>query len=120
MKSGKIWGETNLVFSNNTVQINQIHIKKGGRCSIHMHNHKNNIFFIQSGRLLIEQWMKEGVVDSTVLNKEDKMEIPSQIYHRFTALEDTSALEIYYLDIDDNDIIRKDCGSIVPIEDMNF
>ena len=46
MKSGKIWGETNLVFSNNNIQINQIHIKKGGRCSIHMHNHKNNIFFI--------------------------------------------------------------------------
>ena len=120
MKSGKILGETNLIFSNNNIQINQIYIKKGGRCSVHMHNHKNNIFFIQSGRLLIEQWMEEELVDSTVLNKEDKMEIPSQIYHRFTALEDTNALEIYYLDINNNDIIRKDTGLIVSIEDLSF
>ena len=103
MKSGKVWGETILIFSNINMQINQIFIKKGGRCSTHMHNHKNNIFFIQSGRLLIEQWMASGVVDSTTLSREDKIEIPSQTYHRFTALEDTKALEIYYLNIDNDD-----------------
>jgi mannose-6-phosphate isomerase-like protein (cupin superfamily) len=116
MKSGKIWGETNLVFSNNSVQINQIHIKKGGRCSKHMHNHKNNIFFVQSGELLIEQWTKEWLVDSTILKKEDKMNISSQVFHRFTALEDTKALEIYYLDIDNDDIIREDTGSMISFE----
>lgn len=115
MKSGKIWGETFLVFSNNQIQINQIYIKKGGRCSKHMHNHKNNIFFIQSGSLLIEQWTKEGIVDATVLGAEDKMEISSQIFHRFTALEDTKALEIYYIDIDNNDIVREDIGAIVDL-----
>jgi len=115
MKSGKIWGETNLVFSNNNVQINQIHIKKGGRCSKHMHNHKNNIFFIQSGELLIEQWTKEGLVDSTILKTEDKMEISSQVFHRFTALADTMALEIYYQDIEDDDIIREDTGSMMDL-----
>lgn len=115
MKSGKIWGETHLVFSNNNIQINQIHIKKGGRCSKHMHNHKNNIFFVQSGRLLVEQWTKENIVDSTILTAEEKMEIPSQIFHRFTALEDTRALEIYYQDIDNEDIIREDVGSVVDL-----
>lgn len=115
MKSGKIWGETNLVFSNNNVQINQIHIKKGGRCSKHMHNHKNNIFFIQSGELLIEQWTKEGLVDSTILKAEDKMEISSQVFHRFTALADTMALEIYYQDIENDDIIREDTGSMMDL-----
>ena len=116
MKSGKIWGETNLVFSNNNVQINQIHVKKGGRCSKHMHNHKNNIFFIQSGELLIEQWTKEGFVDSTILKTEDKMEISSQVFHRFTALADTMALEIYYQDIENDDIIREDIGSMISFE----
>lgn len=116
MKSGKIWGETNLVFSNNNIQINQIDIKKGGRCSKHMHNHKNNIFFIQSGKLLIEQWTKEGIIDSTILKTEDKMEIASQVFHRFTALEDTKALEIYYLDINNDDIIREDIGSMISFE----
>jgi quercetin dioxygenase-like cupin family protein len=120
MKSGKIWGKNILVFNNNNVQINQIYIKKGGRCSKHKHNHKNNIFFVQSGRLLVEQWTTEGLVDSTILTSEEKMEISSQVTHRFTALEDTTALEIYYLDIEENDIIREDVGTVIDIDNNKY
>lgn len=115
MINGKIWGENILVFKNNSIQVNQIFIKKGGRCSKHMHNHKNNIFFIQSGSLLVEQWVSESMVDSTILGPKNMIEIPSQTYHRFTALEDTSAIEVYYLNIDIDDILREDTGTIINI-----
>lgn len=112
-KEGKIWGENILLFNNGVIQINQIFIKKGGRCSKHLHQHKNNIFFVQKGELIIEEWKPNGLVDITILKDEQMSEIKPGIYHRFTAKEDTSAIEIYYLQINEHDIIREDIGSIV-------
>lgn len=112
-KEGKIWGENILIFKNDNIQINQIYIKKGGRCSKHMHKHKNNIFFVQNGELEIEEWKSNGLVDITVLKNEQTTEIKSGIYHRFTAKEETLAIEIYYLSIDENDILREDIGTII-------
>jgi mannose-6-phosphate isomerase-like protein (cupin superfamily) len=112
-KEGKIWGNNILLFNNSNIQINQIFIKKGGRCSKHMHKHKNNIFFVQSGRLLIEEWKANGLIDSTILNNEQSTEIRSETYHRFTALEETTAIEIYYHNIEEDDIFREDTGTIL-------
>jgi mannose-6-phosphate isomerase-like protein (cupin superfamily) len=112
-KEGKIWGSNVLLFSNNSVQINQIFIKKGGMCSKHKHSHKNNMFFVQSGKLLIEEWKESGIVDRTMLGPEQTTTIKNQNYHRFTALEDTNALEIYYLQIEENDIVREDTGRMI-------
>jgi len=112
-KEGKVWGTNILLFNNGVVQINQIFIKKNGRCSKHIHKHKNNIFFVQSGSLLVEQWRPNGLIDSTVLNNEQSTEIVSQIYHRFTALEETIAIEIYYQHIEEDDILREDTGTIL-------
>jgi mannose-6-phosphate isomerase-like protein (cupin superfamily) len=113
IKEGKIWGENMLLFKNDNIQINQIYIKKGGRCSKHMHKHKNNIFFVQNGRLEIEEWKSNGLVDITILENEQMTEIKSGVYHRFTAKENTSAIEIYYVSIDEHDIVREDTGSII-------
>lgn len=113
-KEGKIWGSNLLLFHNDNIQINQIYIKKGGRCSKHFHKTKHNIFFVQTGKLLVEKWNESGLVDSTILISEQMTEIPPTIYHRFTALEETSALEIYHSDtVDEFDIIRSDEGTVL-------
>lgn len=112
-KEGKIWGENILLFKNDNIQINQIYIKKNGRCSKHMHKHKNNIFFVQSGELLIEEWKPNGLIDTTTLKDEQMSEVKRGVYHRFTAKENTSAIEIYYISIDEFDIIREDIGTMI-------
>ncbi len=113
-KEGKIWGNNILLFNNSNIQINQIYIKKGGRCSKHKHKYKNNIFFIQTGSLQIEKWNDSGLIDSVILEAEQMTDIPSGIYHRFTALEDTNALEIYYPNpVEEMDIVRQDEGTII-------
>lgn len=113
-KEGKIWGDNILLFNNSNIQINQIYIKKGGRCSRHKHQYKNNMFFIQDGLLKIEKWNDSGLIDTTILKAEQTTEIPSGIDHRFTALEDTRALEIYYPNsVDEMDIIRQDEGTVL-------
>ena len=40
--SGKIWGQTELVFANSNIEFHRIDIKKGGTCSKHKHNYKFN------------------------------------------------------------------------------
>lgn len=111
-KEGKIWGENILLFNNGVVQINQINIKRGGRCSKHLHKYKNNVFYVQSGKLLIEQW-NGNFIDQTILVDEQSTEIKNGTYHRFTALEDTIAIEIYSILIEENDILREDTGCLI-------
>jgi hypothetical protein len=38
--------------------------------------------------------------------------VPPGDFHRFEALEDTQALEIYWVDLKENDIVREDHGGL--------
>lgn len=114
IKEGKIWGTNILVFLDNNIQINQIYINKGGRCSKHKHSYKHNLFYIQSGKIEVEQWLDGGLIDKTILLPNETIEIKPNIYHRFTGLEDSMVLEIYrsnYINLDD--IIRDDQGRLL-------
>ena len=43
--SGKVWGQTELVFANSNIEFHRIDTKKGGVCSKHKHNFKFNGFY---------------------------------------------------------------------------
>jgi len=112
MKQGKVWGSTSEIFTFNNVSINRIEIIKGSSCSKHYHNYKYNVFFVESGKLLIKDWQTDyNLIDETILNPGEKCIIPPKHYHKFIALEDTVAYEIYYVQLENNDIYREDCGS---------
>jgi mannose-6-phosphate isomerase-like protein (cupin superfamily) len=112
---GKIWGNTQCIFTNdNNVSIHRIEIKKGGKCSKHMHFHKYNKFFIEKGKLKISVWQKDyNLIDETILETSESTEIKPGLFHEFLALEDTIAYEIYYTKLDENDIIRKTNGKYI-------
>jgi quercetin dioxygenase-like cupin family protein len=113
MKQGKIWGETSQLFNKNNVSIHRIEINAGGFCSKHKHNYKHNIFFVESGLLKIEHWQNNyDLNDITILKSGESCSIPPNHYHKFTALEDTIALEIYYVELLDDDICRETCGGL--------
>mgnify|MGYP006409058933 FL=1 len=51
--------------------------------------------------------------DETILTEGMFSDVPPEIDHRFEALEDTKALEVYWVDgLDLTDIVRKDSGGI--------
>ena len=51
--------------------------------------------------------------DETILYEGMFSDVPPNVQHRFEALEDTKALEIYWIDpIERNDIIRFDSGGV--------
>ena len=53
MKSGKVWGETELVLQTPFVEFHRIWVHQGGFCSLHKHEHKWNMFYVTSGELAV-------------------------------------------------------------------
>ena len=113
-KAGKIWGSTVALFQKNNVEIHRIEIHKNTRCSKHKHLHKYNIFFVESGKILIREWKKDyDLIDETILNPGEMCEIIPGNYHEFNGLEDSIVYEIYYVELLSNDIFRENTGSLL-------
>ena len=52
-KQGKVWGQTQPLFNKNNVEIHRIETNKGGFCSKHKHEFKYNCFYVEKGKLKI-------------------------------------------------------------------
>ena len=107
----KVWGATRKVFSKNNLQVHEIKIDKGGYCSKHYHQSKYNMFIILEGRLLVTMY-GDHFEDKVILLPMQDITIPPLIYHRFEALDYTHALEIYWSELHEDDIIREDVGGV--------
>ena len=115
MKSGKVWGVTELIHANGILEFHRIDTKKGGVCSKHKHKHKWNGFFVESGKLLIRTWKSDyDLVDETLLEAGDWHVAKPGEYHQFEAMEDTVAFELYWpmllIDEHPDDIERETHG----------
>jgi len=113
---GKIWGVTRQIFNQNNVEIHRIEINKGYKCSKHVHNHKYNIFSVESGKILVREWKNEySLIDETTLSKEQMCIIKPGNYHEFHGLENSIVYEIYYVTLNTDDILRENTGSKIDI-----
>ncbi len=112
--SGKVWGTTSKLFAKNNVEICRIQGKATGRSSTHKHTFKWSKFFVERGRLrVVVEKNDYKLTDETILAQFQSMVIAPGEYHRFEILDpDTVAYEIYWVELDAADIIRRDCGSI--------
>ena len=110
MVSGKVWGSTQQIIMTPTFELHRIEVNAGHRCSKHRHLHKYNAFFVEKGSLLITVWKHSGTVDKTTLTAGNFTLVPPTEFHRFEALEDTVAYEVYGVDLDHDDIEREDHG----------
>lgn len=112
-KQGKIWGETTEFFRSCTVSAHHLRIREGGYCSEHRHARKANLFYIVRGRLEITIFWQKGIrelQDVTVIEAGQTAEIPPGVWHRFRALGETEAIEIYRVRLEDPDIERRTQG----------
>ena len=108
---GKIWGKTCCLFNQQNVSVHEIKIVQGGYCSRHKHRAKFNVFYILSGRLQVKI-RRDALCDTTVLTAGEQLTVAPGELHEFEALESTHALEIYYTELDHNDIERDTTGGI--------
>ena len=111
MKSGKIWGKTELIHANGVLEFHRIEFKAGYKCSEHKHKYKWNGFFVEQGKLLIRVWKNNyDLVDETIIGPGQYTKIAPGEYHQFEAVEDTVAFELYWAEFDHDDIERETVG----------
>lgn len=115
MKTGKVWGTTELLLRTPFIEVHRLTIKPNARCSLHLHRAKWNAFFVQSGALKIEVHKAAyQLVDTTELKAGEFTTVPPNEEHRFmTGARGALAIEIYYPPELAEDIIRKDVGGLV-------
>lgn len=113
MKSGKIWGETNVIFTLNGVRQHGLFIYEGSYCSRHKHEHQYNGFYVLSGTLEISIWKNEyDLCDKTILTPGTQTIVSPGEFHRFMGVTDVLAVEWYWAEAKESDICRSDCGGI--------
>jgi mannose-6-phosphate isomerase-like protein (cupin superfamily) len=120
MKYSKIWGLTKSLLDNPNFELHRIDIKKGGYCSKHYHKNKHNYFYVVSGILQIDVFREDSdkkIVDSTILGPDESTSVPPTCIHKFIALEDTIAFELYWTTnqtyLEKDDIVRFDQGGVL-------
>lgn len=114
---GKAWGQTRVVEQRNGVAVHYIEVECYGYCSWHRHSSKYNRFVCLNGRLKIEREKNDyGLTDVVVLEAGESTTVPPGEYHRFIALTDCEALEVYWTELTE-DIERRSCGGKNIAED---
>jgi mannose-6-phosphate isomerase-like protein (cupin superfamily) len=110
-KQGKVWGETSCLFFKNNIEIHRLESKAGSCCSKHKHEHKFNMFYVESGHLTVDVWKNDyDLVDRTMLNPGDSMIVKPGEYHQFISESDCVVYEIYWTELNQGDIVRESCG----------
>lgn len=116
MLTGKVWGNTRLLFGTPLVEAHLLSVKPNAQCSMHCHEFKWNAFVVLSGELTIEVRKKKyKLTDETVLRAGESTAVRPGEFHRFrSGSRPVTAIEVYYPESLSEDIVRKDVGSVKP------
>ncbi|MCA9316167.1 MAG: cupin domain-containing protein [Planctomycetes bacterium] len=83
----KAWGEEHWIVNREYCGKKMI-LKQGYRCSMHFHKDKDEVFYVVSGRILLE--LGDG---GRVMGPGDHHHIPVGVEHRFWGIEDAEIME---------------------------
>ena len=89
-----------------------LYFVKGKRCSWHFHKLKDEVFYIQSGKMLVKYSDHDDIDEAQemILSKGDNFHVYRGLRHRMIALEDTELFEFstQHLDSDSHRIEKGD------------
>ena len=89
-----------------------LYFVKGKRCSWHYHKIKDEVFYIQSGKILVRYSYKDDIntCHVAILESGDNFHVPTGMRHQMEALEDTELFEFstQHFDTDSYRIIKGD------------
>ena len=85
---------------------------KGKRCSWHYHKIKDEVFFVQSGKILVRYGKDKDIsrCKEVILERGDTFHVAVGLIHQMQALEDTELFEFSttHMDEDSHRIIKGD------------
>ena len=108
IKIVKVWGEEEILVSNELYAAKYMKLKQNYRCSIHMHKIKDETFKVLSGVVLL---LHNDI--ETTLVKGMTVRIKPGEYHRFTGITNAVILEVSTQDTPE-DSYRKTKSEKVP------
>lgn len=108
----KVWGKEIWMANTERYCGKKLILEKGKRVSLHKHNIKDETFYIDRGRLLME--LDDEV---RVMGVGDVIRIKPGTLHRYSGLEDSVIIEIS-THHDDDDTYREVLSGDVPKEIM--
>ena len=89
-----------------------LYFEKGKRCSWHYHEIKDEVFYVQSGKLLVKYGLDDDIekAEEITLNKGDNFYIYTGLRHQMIALEPTELFEFSteHFDEDSYRVIKGD------------
>ena len=97
----KVWGSEQ-IYVNRDYCGKVLNLKRGFRCSLHLHQKKHETFLVIDGLV----YMEVGEVAMTFRSGE-AIEVPPGTLHRFTGLQDSKIVE-FSSHHDDEDSYRKE------------
>jgi len=108
----KGWGFEKWITNNDKYCGKLLYFVKGKKCSWHYHKIKDEVFYIQSGKLEVFYGESDSLLDSfsVILEKGDSFHVKTGLRHQMIALEDTELFEFstQHFDEDSYRILKGD------------
>ena len=108
----KGWGHEKWIVNKPEYCGKLLFFKRGKRCSWHYHKIKDEVFYLQSGRLMVYYSDDDDLskADQVVLCPGDSFHVYVGLRHQMVALEDSELFEFstQHFDSDSNRIMRGD------------
>ena len=108
----KGWGWERWIVNKDEYCGKLLFFNSGKRCSWHFHKLKDEVFYLQSGKMIVKYGDDDDIDKSKecVLNAGDNFHVYTGLRHRMEALEDTELFEFstQHFDSDSYRIIKGD------------
>jgi len=108
----KGWGFEKWIVNNDEYCGKLLYFVKGKRCSWHYHVLKDEVFYIQSGKMLVKYSDEDDLKEAkeVILERGDNFHVYRGLRHQMVALEDTELFEFStkHLDEDSYRIVKGD------------
>ena len=100
----KGWGHEKWIVNNSKYCGKLLYFKKGKRCSWHYHKIKDEVFYLQSGKLLVKysDYDDIGEAKEVILNPGDNFHVYIGLRHQMVALENTELFEFSTTHMDED------------------
>ena len=108
----KGWGYELWIVNNNLYCGKILHFNKGKKCSWHYHKIKDEVFYVQTGKIKVLFSEQDDIekAESVILEQGDNFHVYKGLRHQMIALQDTELFEFStkHFDEDSYRIIKGD------------
>jgi mannose-6-phosphate isomerase-like protein (cupin superfamily) len=105
----KVWGREEWIANNDKYCGKKMVFNASFQCSMHHHKIKDETFYIQSGRIVLET-EDNGLYNMRLMVTGDIAHIRPLVWHRITALENAEVFEFSTTHMDEDSYRRTNSG----------